>query len=135
LTWSDPNLTFPAVVTIPFSYNSAQIQTAIQTVLNSIVTNTSPYWNIQVGVVTHSSINVINPVAGYTIEYSNEQQPVYLPVVQNFITASTYTYDSDYFLLDHELPTIPTATFGAATVPGVIIRSRAQNTWLRPGLG
>jgi uncharacterized phage protein gp47/JayE len=135
LTWSDPNLTFPAVVTIPFSYNNAQIQTAIQTVLNSIVTNTSPYWNIQVGVVTHSSINVINPVAGYTIEYSNEQQPVYLPVVQNFITASTYTYDSDYFLLDHELPAVPTATFGAATVPGVIIRSRAQNTWLRPGLG
>lgn len=42
-------------------------------------------------------------------------------------------FETDFPLRDNELATLPDNTFPGDTVPGFIIRPRAQNTWLRGG--
>lgn len=41
----------------------------------------------------------------------------------------TTVYDSDFFLKDDELPSLPSGALSSDTLPGLIIRKRAQNTW------
>lgn len=63
---------------------------------------------------------------------SNFRTPLY--VSQNHLTGSTAisattVYNSDFFLKDDELPALPTGELTSDTLPGLIIRQRAQNTW------
>jgi uncharacterized phage protein gp47/JayE len=47
------------------------------------------------------------------------------------LTGGVFIHNADFHLQDNELPTLPTGTQANDTVPGVIIRPRAQNTWER----
>jgi uncharacterized phage protein gp47/JayE len=42
-----------------------------------------------------------------------------------------YSINNDFFLLDSQLPSLPTGQLATDTLPGLIIRPRAQDTWLR----
>lgn len=44
-------------------------------------------------------------------------------------TSITTVFDSDFFLKDNQLPSLPSGELSTDTVPGLIIRKRAQNTW------
>jgi hypothetical protein len=83
---------------------------------------------------TRPTTNVVNPLSSFTITYG-ANGAMALPTVTNNITSSTFAYDGDFFLLDSQLPSIPTANLTANQPAGVTVRVRAQNTWLRPGLG
>lgn len=57
-----------------------------------------------------------------------------LATTQNFLRGSTSVsdttvYDEDFFLKDDELPALPSVALSSDTLPGVIIRKKAQNTW------
>jgi uncharacterized phage protein gp47/JayE len=43
--------------------------------------------------------------------------------------SSTTVYNSDFFLQDNELPMLPGEALATDTLPGLILRKRAQNTW------
>ncbi len=47
------------------------------------------------------------------------------------LVSESVIYNSDFFLQDDELPALPDAMQDGDTVPGLIIRPRAQNTWVR----
>lgn len=156
LSWLDPALS-PTVMTtapIPFfdangnplgspSYSSNTggatfIQNAIQA-----VDPTSGVNGIYTGITVAQDVRpsgVVNPITSFTLTYPAPSSPSgtpvhpYLPVITNSISASQFTYDSDFFLLDNELPSLPTGMTAGDTLPGLIIRPRAQNTWNRPGL-
>jgi hypothetical protein len=42
-----------------------------------------------------------------------------------------FSLNNDFFLLDSQLPSLPTGALSTDTVAGLIIRPRAQDTWLR----
>ena len=44
-------------------------------------------------------------------------------------TSATTVFDSDFFLKDNHLPSLPSGELSTDTLPGLIIRKRAQNTW------
>lgn len=50
---------------------------------------------------------------------------------ENILKGEEYVYDFDFFLRDNELPLLPTGKQSADTVPGLVIRPRAQGTWER----
>lgn len=156
LSWRDPALSPTNMTTaaIPFfdtngnplgSVNyqgiggALAIQNAIQAVDPSLGQVNNIYTNITVTQDTRP-IGYPNPITSFTLTYatpaSSTGSPLhpYLPVVTNNILASQFTYDSDFFLLDNELPSLPTGMISGDTLPGLIIRPRAQNTWNRPGL-
>lgn len=61
-----------------------------------------------------------------------------LPVVTTGYLEGEYTFAQDFFLRDNELPALPTGmqttatkVFPADSAPGLIVRPRAQGTWLR----
>ena len=97
-----------------------QISTAINTALSvgnafnfTVLTPTTP---------TSDNLIIFGMTPG--ADYGS---PSGSPTITNYVTASTYDYDTDFFLLDDELAALP--------ANGAIIRQRAQNTWQRPGLG
>ena len=111
---------------------AATIQTAIRAA--EPVSTSGIYHNITVTEDTRPAINVAQPIRSFTLTFGATGQPQ-LPSVTQTITSSDYAFDSDYFLLDDELPSLPNAAADGDTVPGVIIRPRAQSTFFRPGLG
>lgn len=57
-----------------------------------------------------------------------------LKVKNNLLTGSTKistttVYNSDFFLKDNQLPALPAEALSTDTMPGLILRKRAQNTW------
>lgn len=54
-----------------------------------------------------------------------------LHLTQNALTGGPKIIDADFFLTDDELPALPTGAVEGDTVPGLIIRPRAQNTFTR----
>jgi uncharacterized phage protein gp47/JayE len=54
-----------------------------------------------------------------------------ITVSANNLTGGDTIYDSDFILKDNELPALPTAAQTGDSVPGFIIRPRAQHTWIR----
>lgn len=57
-----------------------------------------------------------------------------LSVKDNFLRgetdiSDTTAYDEDFFLKDDELPALPAVALATDTLPGVILRKKAQNTW------
>lgn len=52
-----------------------------------------------------------------------------LELVDNRFLGGFFAFNSDFFLKDDQLPTIPVRQLSTDSVPGVIIRKRAQSTW------
>lgn len=82
-----------------------------------------------------SFTNVTEPIRSFRIEYKvagKQTLPtVFYPAVPSDkpFSGGEYTFDSDFFLRDDELPALPTGVQEGDTVPGLIIKSRAQNVW------
>lgn len=113
---------------------AATIQTAIRNAMTAATVSSGMYNNIVVAEDTRPTTNVARPIRSFTITYGGIGQPV-RPTVTDTIASSTYAYNTDFFLLDNELPALPTGVVTGDTVPGVIIRPRAQSTFFRAGLG
>lgn len=86
-----------------------------------------------------SSVGVTEPIRSFRIEYKSAGRQI-LPTVfyppapkDKPFAGGEYTFDSDFFLRDDELPALPAVTQegGIDTLPGLIIRSRAANTWVK----
>ncbi len=82
-----------------------------------------------------SSTNVVEPIRSFRITYKTAGKRV-LPTVfyapnpsDKPLAGGEYTFDADFFLRDDELPALPTGMQEGDTVPGLIIKSRAQNVW------
>ena len=81
-----------------------------------------------------SPTGVTEPIRSFLIEYQavgKQALPtVFYPVTNKPFAGGEYTFDSDFFLRDDELPALPTGMIkGVDTLPGLIIKSRAANTW------
>lgn len=82
-----------------------------------------------------SFAGVTEPIRSFRIEYKvagKQTLPtVFYPPVPTSepFAGGEYTFDSDFFLRDDELPGLPTGMQEGDTVAGLIIQSRAQNTW------
>lgn len=110
---------------------------------------TNLYYNVTLADIPLAVVNTVEPQRIVSVTYTNNGTPV-LPSVTTNISASDYSYNSDFFMLDHELASLPQSTYSnvvygvtggnsaavwtGTTVPGLIIRQRAQNTWMREGL-
>ena len=105
--------------------------TSLETKINEAL---SPE-TVKVSEDVRSTIGVINPIRSFRIEYAANGKRT-LPTIF-YLTAPTdkpfsggeYTFDSDFFLRDDELPALPTGTQEGDTLPGLVIKSRAQNVW------
>jgi uncharacterized phage protein gp47/JayE len=87
------------------------------------------------------STNVTESIRSFRIEYQKVGKQsgaplkalptVFYPLApaDKPFAGGEYTFDSDFFLRDDELPALPTGTQEGDTVPGLIIKSRAQNVW------
>lgn len=82
-----------------------------------------------------SSVGVTEPIRSFRIEYQTTGKrtlpTVFYPPVPSDkpLAGGEYTFDSDFFLRDDELPALPTGMQEGDTLPGLIIKSRAQNVW------
>lgn len=140
LTWSDPSIpggngftaTIPYNPTIGASTWAANIQTIIRAAASAATAGTL-YTGISVSQDTWN-VNSAYPMTSFTLTYGAVGTP-YVPSVTPSVTQSTFDFDSDFFLRDNELPAIPTIAGTGDTVAGAIIRPRAQNVWVRPGIG
>lgn len=82
-----------------------------------------------------SNVGVTEPIRSFRIEYAVTGKQVLPTVIYPLdpldkpLAGGEYTFDSDFFLRDDELPALPTGMQEGDTVPGLIIKSRAQNVW------
>lgn len=72
------------------------------------------------------------PIRSFRATYSaNGSKAVISPSAVTGLSGGPYIIKNDYFLRDDELAQLPTDTAAGDTVNGLIIRPRAQNTWVR----
>lgn len=73
------------------------------------------------------------PQAPYAVEFiSGGPQGNLIEVIPDLM-GGPQIHNTDFFLQDNELPALPTDTQDGDTLPGLIIRPRAQSTWARGG--
>lgn len=90
---------------------------------------------VEVSEDDRSFTGVTEPIRSFRIEYKaagKQTLPIvfYPPVPKDKpFAGGEYTFDSDFFLRDDELPALPTGMQEGDTLPGLIIKSRAQNVW------
>ncbi|WP_028058413.1 baseplate J/gp47 family protein [Candidatus Solirubrobacter pratensis] len=65
----------------------------------------------------------------WVITYSANGVRPKLRLKSTTFVGGVYTHDSDFFLADDELPSLPEQAVPGDSVPGLIIRAKAQNTW------
>jgi uncharacterized phage protein gp47/JayE len=133
LSWSDASATFS---TGPVNLHNVT-GSSIQTGITSHVPGGAPaaYSGITVAATPWTGGSALQPETSFFINYGGVGTP-YLPSVGSLaVTQASYSYDSDFFLQDNELPSLPLGMAPGDTVPGVIIRPRTQNTFVRPGIG
>lgn len=73
----------------------------------------------------------VNP---FVFTFSSTGYRNMLKAKNNHLTGSTKisettVFNADFFLKDDELPTLPTGQLSTDSLPGLILRKRAQNTW------
>jgi len=84
---------------------------------------------------SRSSTNVTEPIRSFRIKYAAAGTRILPTVVYPLnppdkpYSGGEYVFDSDFFLRDDELPALPTGLQPGDTVPGLIIKARAQNVW------
>jgi uncharacterized phage protein gp47/JayE len=72
------------------------------------------------------------PENPYYVTFSTNGPLAFDFIVQNVaLTGGPTVYETDFFLADDELPGLPEAAVSTDTLPGLIIRKRAQNTWVK----
>jgi len=70
--------------------------------------------------------------SGGSIVYFTPNYEYTVPAIDNSkITEGEYLYDFDFFLSDDQVPSLPIGKQTGDTLPGLILRTRAQNTWER----
>lgn len=74
------------------------------------------------------------PTAPFIFTFSAVGYRVSMVAKNNHLTSSTKisattAYNTDFFLQDNELPALPSKALTTDTLPGLILRKRAQNTW------
>lgn len=90
---------------------------------------------VEVSEDKRSPVGVTEPIRSFRIEYTatgtRTLPSVFYPPIPSDkpLAGGEYTFDSDFFLRDDELPALPTGVQEGDTVPGLIIKSRAQNVW------
>jgi uncharacterized phage protein gp47/JayE len=97
---------------IPYNASFATVNTALSTLINPTVTCTA-------GSGT--------PTDPFIVEFPTGIRDL-ITIIPDFAGGST-VFNSDFFLKDDEQATLPTGTIEGDTVPGFIIRARAQNTF------
>ena len=140
LTWPDPAVGAGAGFSALINYSptggapatAAGIQTAIQAAATAASAG-AIYTGITV-LKDSWTVNASYPMTSFLLTYGANGTP-YVPYATPAVTQSLFDYESDFFLRDNELPSIPTVAATGDTVPGAIIRPRAQNVWVRPGIG
>jgi hypothetical protein len=119
----------------PITFNnmtSATVQAAIRA--GTGYPGSGMYHNITVS-QDNWQTNPLYPIVSFLLTYSANGTP-YLPAVSAInVTQSPYDYDADFFLRDAELPSLPLAALSTDSAIGIIVRPRAQNTFVRPGIG
>lgn len=76
------------------------------------------------------NLGVRHPVRSFTITWStNAPQSAIIP--NSDLVGKDYHFNTDFFLRDNELASLPLYALDTDTAPGLIIRPRAQNTWMR----
>ena len=141
LTWPDPAVPGGNGFSATISYNPTAttapltapgIQAAIQAAATAATAGTI-YTGITVS-QDNWTVNPAYPMVSFVLTYGANGTP-YVPYSTPSVTQSPFDYESDFFLRDNELPAIPTVAATGDTVAGAIIRPRAQNVWVRPGIG
>jgi uncharacterized phage protein gp47/JayE len=120
ISWPGKNVSFAPTATL------AQMQTAFDTA-----------WGAGVAVITEDvrpTTNVRVAVRSFRITW-NANGGQAAPTTYSALTTGPYILNSDFFLRDDEQASLATAAFTpssgiADTAAGLIIRPRAQNTWL-----
>jgi hypothetical protein len=100
------------VQTLAYNVSAAAMQTALRT-------------------LTGDATLTVTGTAPYVVAYSSTTTRTLLAADPTALTGSTYVYNSDLFLRDDELPALPTGATPNDTLPGLVIRPRAQHTWTR----
>lgn len=132
-------LSWPSIMTtaaIPFFNTTTGLPVTasqIAAAITAVQPGSGIYHGITVTQDVRPTTNVTDPILSFTLTYG-ASGPAVVPTVTNTVTASTKAFDGDFFLNDHTLPSLPTGQITGDTLPGLIIRQRAQNTFLRPGL-
>jgi len=89
-------------------------------------------WTATVEEDIRSTVGVLSPIRSFRITYSKTEklaEPVTIYNPESPLQGGEYVYDFDFYLHDDELPALPTGTQKGDTVPGLIIRARAQNVF------
>lgn len=73
------------------------------------------------------------PLNPFEFTFSSEGYRSLMSTTSHLISKTTVSettaFDSDFFLKDDELPALPTGELSTDTLPGLVIRKRAQGTW------
>jgi hypothetical protein len=69
------------------------------------------------------------PANPFSLDFDTDGAKDLLEVVPVSYEIGDTAFNNDFFLNDNELATLPTAAVEDDTVPGLILRRRAQNTW------
>jgi uncharacterized phage protein gp47/JayE len=86
------------------------------------------------------TVGVVNPIRSWKITFTGTAKHPLPQVVNGIKSGAVYTqhlkggeftFANDFFLKDNELPALPTGTQLGDSVPGLVIRPRAQGTWQR----
>lgn len=65
----------------------------------------------------------------FVITFSANGMQSLLTTDASGLSGGTSVFNSDFYLKDNELPSLPTSAAAGDSVPGLIIRPRAQNVW------
>jgi uncharacterized phage protein gp47/JayE len=71
------------------------------------------------------------PAQPFFVTFSNTSAHFLIQTSSLSLTGSPSVLNADFFLRDDELPALPTSTVTGDSVPGLIIRPKAQNTWTK----
>lgn len=112
---------------LPWNVSASTIQTEISAI--------SGIGGLSVTEDVRTNVGVKFPMRSFTVTWGGTGAKAQIEVVQTTtpLRGGPYIINNDFFLRDNEIGAISTTlqVGGTDTVPGLIIRSRAQNTWTR----
>jgi hypothetical protein len=123
---------------LPYNANAAAILSALNTLMGAgtVASVTGTGTPADPFVITYTATGTRTLIYGTPVP---QRILATVPVVNGFrnLHSPEYIINNDFFLRDDELPALPTRTDDTTpgsytdTVPGLVIRPRAQNTWVR----
>lgn len=125
VVWND-------LATADISYNASasSIQAAIRALSGMAL--------VVVSQDTRTNVGVKYPINSFRVTWpaNGAQLPLSIQTGTTILSGGPYIIDNDFFLRDNELTSLPDSVYSppigiSDTVPGIIIRPRAQNTWTK----